>query len=70
MLNYAAENRRIKMMRERAAWRRGGSDHNAAKTHCPAGHAYAGNDVALRLRCRDGMVWVERRCIACRAKQR
>lgn len=46
------------------------TNRNREKTHCPAGHAYGGNNVALRYRSRESGVYVERRCRACRALQR
>ena len=68
-VNWAERRRLIKMFRERARRSRG-STHNAFKTHCPAGHAYAGSNVTLRVRYRDGSSWIERRCVECRRKQR
>lgn len=50
--------------------RRFSGNHNANKTHCANGHPFSGNNVALRLRSRDGYLWVERRCVECRRRQR
>lgn len=69
-LDYDRKKKRKRMMQQRGILRRFAGNHNANKTHCANGHPYRGNNVALRIRNRDGRVFVERRCVECRRKQR
>jgi hypothetical protein len=67
-LPYMGERRRAKALEVLTL----GADvksHNAKKTHCPKGHALAGENLVLEPIKRNGREYFARRCLTCRRAQ-